>query len=219
LTKQPPPTNFTGTAPTTTLPAGTTFSRVHDTAYAGTSFNPVASQTLFGGGRFDSTGEDVYTYLYAADTDDAALAEALLRDIDPDDRGARFLAKRYWKDRELSRFRLTEPVEVITLRTGKELGAIGQDDWLTACGPDDYPQTRAWAHWLRAEVTTAQGIVWKSKRESADDALVLFGDRCPAALLAPAPGPLASGPCIFNTPAGFGWLRGALAGYRVGIRN
>lgn len=201
-----------------TLPAGGTFSRVHDMAFAGTSFNPVGSQTLFGGGRFDSTDDDLYSYLYAADTDDGALAEALLRDIDPDARGARFLAKRYWMDRELSRFSLIEPIEVITLRTGKQLGAIGQDDWLTACGPDDYPQTRAWAHWLRAEVTTAQGIVWKSKREPSADALILFGDRC-AGLFAPVPGPLAVGPCVFNTSAGFAWLRGALAGYRVGIRH
>lgn len=219
MPRQPPPPDFTGTPPLTTLVAGTVLSRVHDASYPGTSFNPVASHPLFGGGRFDATPTDPYTYLYAAESDDAAVAEALLRDVDANDRGSRFLPKKYWRGRALSRLILTEDLTLITLRTGKQLGAIGQDTWLTTCDSDDYPQTRAWAHWLRAEAPGAQGIVWKSKREPAADALVLFGDRCAPGLVSPAPGPLAPLACDFRTPVGFDWLRSTLSQYRVSIRG
>ena len=218
MPKQPPPTNFTGTVPVATLGAGSELSRVHHADYAGKSFNPVASEVLFGGGRFDSTAADPYDYLYAGETDDAAVAEALLRDIDANDRGARFLPKKYWGGRALSRCTLAHDVTLVELRTGKNLGQVGQDTWLTTCEPDDYPQTRAWAHWLRAQAPGVQGIAWKSKREPAADAFVFFGDRCPPDLLAEAPGPLHPDDCEFATPAGFAWLRSTLAAYRVSIR-
>jgi RES domain len=217
--RQAPPTNYSGTIPLTGLPGGTILSRVHDAAYPLTSFNPVASDPLFGGGRFDATPADPYTYLYAADLDDGAVAEALLRDIDANDRGARFLAKKYWRGRALSRVVLNQDVTLVELRSGKQLGAIGQDTWLTTCDSDDYPQTRAWAHWLRREARTAQGIAWKSKREPTAVALVLFGDQCPTDLLSEAAGPLAPDPCTFDSTAGFEWLRVTLAEYRVSIRN
>jgi hypothetical protein len=88
-------------------------------------------------------------------------------DIDADDHGARFLSRRLWTGQRLIRLQTTSAVELVALRTGEELGAIGQDTWLTTCGAEDYPQTRAWAHWLRT-IT----------RERAGTRLVLQAQPC-----------------------------------------
>jgi len=200
------------------LDRGTILSRVHSSAYSATSFNPNQADVLYGGGRFDSTWDDSYAFTYAARSDDAAVAETLLRDMNADDRGDRFLPKIYWRGRQLSRVRLTDSVDLISLRSGRDLAAIGQDSWLTSCGADEYPQTRAWAHWLRRICSAAAGIVWLSKRDPGSEVLVLFEDRCPSDLLMEVPGPL-SGSCAFDDDGGFDWLRATLARYRVGIRR
>lgn len=202
----------------TELVAGTVLSVVHKAAYEATSFNPNSASVLFGGGRFDPTSEQPYGYLYAGESDEAAVAEALLRDVPADDRGCRFLPRKHWAGRQLSRVQVTSPVPLISIRSGGDLGAVGQDTWLTTCDSRDYPQTRAWAHWLRDACADAAGIVWLSKREPAAEVLVLFEDRSPDGLLVDAPGPLA-GPCPFDADEGFDWLRAALAAYRVSIRR
>jgi hypothetical protein len=202
----------------TTLPAGTTLSRVHLARYPSEGFNPVEADLLYAGGRFDSTSVDPYGFLYAALTDGGAIAETLLRDIPANDRGGRFLSRVRWHERQLSRVTTTGDLTLITLQTGADLGAIGQDTWLTMCDGDDYPQTRDWAHWLRGLVPTAQGIIWLSKREPGVPVLILFEDRCPADVLTPAPGPLPA-PCLFANPAGADWLKAQLAPYRVSIRR
>jgi hypothetical protein len=216
--KQPPSERFTGAAEICDLPAGTVLSRVHRTHYGAEDFNPVASDVVFGGGRFDATELDRYDYLYAGEGDATAVAEALLRDIDSNDRGYRFLHKKYWGGRQLSRLRTTTAVPLVALRTGIELGAVGADTWLATCDPDEYPQTRAWGHWLRSIVPTAAGFAWLSKREPGTTSYVLFGDRCPTEVLLPNPGPLPVS-CAFDDPEGQTWLRDHLAKYRVSIRR
>lgn len=218
MARQLPPGRFDGEVATFDLDAGTVLSRVHGSAFGPTTFNPVASEVLFGGGRFDSTREDPYSYLYAGESDRAALAEGLLRDIEANDRGARFLAKKYWRGRQLSRLQTTVPLRLVSLINGEDLGAIGQDTWLTTCDGDDYPQTRAWAHWLREVEPDAAGLAWLSKRHPGSMVLCLFEDRCPVGALAPVAGPL-PGPCIFEQGPGFAWLRETLAGFRVAIRR
>jgi hypothetical protein len=216
--RQPPPARFDGDLPTCDLDTGTVFARVHQTAYGATAFNPRASDVLFGGGRFDSTADDPYGYLYAAATNRAAIAETLLRDVPADDRGARFLAKKYWRGRQLSRLEVVRPIVLISLLSGEDLGVIGQDTWLTTCGPEDYPQTRAWAHWLRRTQSDAAGIAWLSKRQPGVPSLCLFEDRCPPGSLVEVDGPLPR-PCIFEEDDGFDWLRSNLAAFRVSIRR
>lgn len=177
------------------------------------------SDIRFGGGRFDGTDLDPYPYLYAASTDNAALAETLLRDLDPDDTGGRFLPKPSWSARQLSRLETTSDLEMITLCSGTDLAAIGQDTWLTSCASDDYPQTRAWSQWLRGRSPTAAGIAWLSKREPATPSYVFFGDRVPTDPFTTTAGPLDPKDCVFDTDQGFAWLRAALKAYRVAIRR
>lgn len=218
MTKRPPPRDFRGAPNTTPLAAGTTLSRVHLAKYPAEGFNPVEADLLYAGGRFDSTEQDTYGFLYAGLTDGAAIAETLLRDLPANDRGARFLPRVLWCDRQLSRVATTTDLTLITLQSGSDLGAIGQDTWLTMCDADDYPQTRDWAHWLRGINQDAHGIIWLSKREPGVPVVVLFEDRCPPAVLAPSPGPLPM-PCHFGDPTGATWLKTQLAPYRVSIRR
>jgi hypothetical protein len=218
VSRQPPPRRFDGEIPTTHIAAGAVLSRVHRTDYGGLEFNPVGAEVLFGGGRFDSTAEDSYAYLYAAQTDRAALSETLLRDLPANDHGARFLAKKYWRGRRLSRLELTQDLPVVSLVSGEDLGAIGQDTWLTTCGPDDYPQTRAWGHWLRRVEPAAAGMLWLSKRQPGSVSACLFEDRVPPGSLTEVGGPLAD-PCVFEEDNGFEWLRANLAAFKVAIRR
>jgi hypothetical protein len=201
-----------------TLPTGTLLSRVHQARFAADAFNPVGADALFGGGRFDATDRCVYGYMYAAFTDPVGVAETLLRDVPADEHGARFLARKYWTGRRVSNVRTTAPLLLIAIRSGQELGAIGQDTWLTTCNPEDYPQTRAWGHWLRAIVPAAAGIIWLSKRDPGQPVLVLFDDRCPPGAIVEQNGPMALG-ASFDNLAGFAWLRSTLAAYRVAIRQ
>jgi len=141
-----------------------------------------------------------------------------MRDVPGDDRGYRFLPKVSWRSRQLSRLTTTVDLSLIALRTGKDLGAIGQDSWLTSCDADDYPQTREWSRWLRQTDPTAHGAVWLSKRDPGETVMVIWEDRCPRGALVPAPGPIAV-PCRFDADDGFVWLRANLGHYRVAIRQ
>jgi hypothetical protein len=218
MTRQAPPARFTGSPHRWTLPGGSTLSRVHQDRFASTSFNSVSSDVLFGGGRFDATDRDSHGFLYAALKDGAALAETLMREIPSDDRGYRFLRKPLWRGRELSRLSTTSNLSLVALRTGEELGAIGQDGWLTSCDADEYPQTREWSRWLRLQASDAHGATWLSKRDPGEIVMVLWEDRCPPDALVPAAGPL-PGRTRFDNLDGFDWLRDALARYRVTIRR
>ncbi|MEQ1736479.1 MAG: RES family NAD+ phosphorylase, partial [Rhodoglobus sp.] len=167
---------------------------------------------------FDSTALDTYEYLYAGESDSTAIAEALLRDVEANDRGYRFLSKNVWGGRQLSRVETAAALQIVSLRTGQDLGAIGADTWLTTSDPDDYPQTRAWAKWLRSVCPSASGVAWLSKREPGTTSYVIFGDRCPAGALHLSAPPV-PGACVFDEPDGFDWLRNHLAPYRVSIRR
>jgi hypothetical protein len=216
--RQPPPRRFDGKVATGEIAAGTVLSRVHHTDFGASDFNPVGSEVLFGGGRFDSTAEDPYGYLYVGETDRTALAETLLRDLAANDRGARFLPKKSWRDRQLSRLELMQALHVVSLVSGEDLGAIGQDTWLTTCDPVDYPQTRAWAHWLRQVEPAAAGMLWLSRRQPGSLSACLFEDRVPSGSLVEVGGPLA-GSCVFEEDDGCDWLRTNLAAFRVAIRR
>lgn len=215
-----PPTLYTGTPATTVLPAGTILFRIHRKAYPADSFNPGPCDRYYGGGRFDGTLDDPYSFLYAGETVANAIAETLLRDLPFDDVGERLLARGYLKGRRLSALRINDDLVVVDLRTGPALGQVSQDTWLTTADPISYAQTRHWGHWIRTHAPDASGYVWFSRREPATSAYILFGDNTPALSVVDDPA-AASLPSVaqrdLDTPQGRRFVRHHLQNYRVSI--
>ncbi|MGX1711401.1 RES family NAD+ phosphorylase [Streptomyces albidoflavus] len=194
------------------LPAGTLLHRVHSTEFAPDAFNPLPAHCLYGGGRFDSTGCEKYGFLYAGLGPLGALGETLLRSLAFDPAGGpRLLPRTALRDRAVSRLRTTADLSLVPLTSAKELGAVHQDTWLVHAEAPDYPYTRDWAHWIRRHSGPwAQGLLWPSKRDPAEECVVLFHDRCPEGLLA-----MEGDSLRLDTAEGGAWLDAWLEGLHV----
>ncbi|MDE0116747.1 MAG: RES family NAD+ phosphorylase [bacterium] len=177
--EQHPPPRYQGTPHRYLLREGTTLTRIHGSLFGAGEFNPTVASSPFGGGRFDSTPGDEYGCLYASEDDATAVCETLLRDLPADDYGSRILPDTRLRGLRMSRLRTTYHLELVALRTGKDLAAIGQDTWLTAAPASKYAATRQWATAIRTWSPWAAGLTWRSHREPEGFAYVFFGDRCP----------------------------------------
>jgi hypothetical protein len=212
-----PPLAYAGSPAMTRLPAGTILYRVHLAVYPAHSFNLVPAHRYYGGGRFDATDDDRYPYLYASESLEAAIAEMLLRDLPCDVTGIRHLPLSAITGRRISAVVTTTDLNLVSLRTAADLGAVCQDTWLTSCESSCYAQSRFWAHWIRAHAPTAAGLVWMSHREPTQQAFVLFGDRTPVTAITTTASPaLPPGfEANFDTPGGRRSIRQLLAAYNV----
>lgn len=86
--RQTPPSRYRGEPHRLLVPSGTVLTRIHEAQFDVTEFNgtvPARNR----GGRFDSSPQHEYAFLYAASDDQTAVSEALLRDIPTDERGVR----------------------------------------------------------------------------------------------------------------------------------
>ena len=144
-----------------------------------TDFNPTVASHPLRGGRFDATPDDPYGFLYAADDDATAVSEVLLRDLPIDERGARLLPRARLRGLRIGWVATTRELELVGLRSGPDLAAIGQDTWLTSGLARDYEVTRAWASAIRGWAPWCSGLTWRSHREPEGFAYVLFEDRAP----------------------------------------
>lgn len=162
------------------LREGTTLSRIHNSQFGAAEFNPMVASSPFAGGRFDSTPGDEYAFIYAAEDDATAVSEILLRDLPADDHGARLLPASRLTGLRISRLRTTCDLELVALRTGKDLAAVGQDTWLTTAPASKYTATRKWATAIREWSPWAAGLTWRSHREPDGFVYIFFGDRCPS---------------------------------------
>ncbi|AGS73026.1 RES family NAD+ phosphorylase [Streptomyces collinus] len=159
-----------------TWKAGKVLYRVHSRGRDAASFNDTEVDHHFGGGRFDSTPNDRYAYLYAAPREVTALVERLVRDMRFDGRGnPRILPRKEVAGKRLSQVRLTRDVSLVALLSIPDLNSVQQgDDWLVHAPPTEYAFTRRWGHWLREEADSAQGFVWMSRLDMPHESLVLF---------------------------------------------
>ena len=157
--------------------------------------------------------------MYAGSTVDVAVAETLLRDLSPDDTGIRQLPLPKVAGRRISAIEVTADLELVSLRSGTDLGAVAQDTWLTMCDPRDYAQSRHWAHWIRSHAKSAAGYVWLSRREPGAAAYVLFGDRFSPSVISPTvhPDVPVGDEADFDTARGRRALRNRLTRYNVGL--
>jgi hypothetical protein len=218
----PPPGQYDGTPNHYLLRRGSCLWRVHNRKYCAQAFNSKPSDPLFGGARFDATEADPYPFCYVALDEVTALSETLLRSVPPDERGMRLLSLPEVTGRQISGLTLTQDLELVSLISGQDLAAIGQDGWLVMASGPEYAQTRGWAHWLRRQAAWAHGFIWSSLRDRGGMAVVLFGDRCAAAF-----GNDYERVLLHNVPeltvdldndAGAEWLNTRLNPYRVAVR-
>ena len=195
--------------------AGQVLYRVHSRKREAVEFNPTPQDHHFGGGRFDSTPNLRYSYLYAAPDQTTALAERLLRDISFDGMNpTRVLQRKELEGKRLSQVRLAQDVALLSLRTVFDLNAVQQNnDWLVRSQPTEYAFTRRWAHWLRAEAPWAQGFLYESRLAFPNDSLVLF-DRCAHSDLLEATGEPARD---LDEPDTVRWLDGQLRPFHVRV--
>lgn len=178
--EQQPSPKYRGTPHRLVLREGATLTRIHSSLFGAAEFNPTVANSPFAGGRFDSTPGDEYAYLYASEDDATAVCETLLRDLPADDYGSRILHETRLTGLRISRLRTTCDLELVALRTGKDLAAVGQDTWLTTAPASKYAATRQWATAIRAWSPWAAGLTWRSHREPDGFAYIFFSDRCPS---------------------------------------
>ncbi|GHC81056.1 RES family NAD+ phosphorylase [Streptomyces flavofungini] len=160
------------------LPAGTHLWRMHSSRYAAEEFKPFSADDPRPG-RFHATPEDPYPCLYAATDSQTAFAEALVRSI-PFDRetSMRLVPLASVRGFSLNAVRTRCELRLVSLCSGAALAAVCQDNLLLESeGPEHYASTRLWAREIRAQAPEAMGMIWGSRRNPSQRALVLFGDR------------------------------------------
>ncbi|MGW2023114.1 RES family NAD+ phosphorylase [Streptomyces decoyicus] len=161
------------------IPAGTELWRVHNTRYAPNEFNPkLADPFEFkDGNRFDGTPLDPYHCLYLADTATTALAESVLRsrpfELPAGKRRVPYAT--VWR-RSLSVLRTRCELTLVSLVESKDLAAVCQDATLLE-DERNYVPARRWASEIRAQAPDVMGLIWQSRHNRPQRALVLFHDR------------------------------------------
>ena len=175
--RQRPPTQYDGAPAPFLLAAGTRLTRIHSAQFAVPDFNQTVARHPLRGGRFDATPDDPYAFLYAAEDDATAVSEVLLRDLPLDERGARLLPRARLRNLRIGWLTTNRDLQLVDLRTGRDLAAIGQDTWLTTGPASDYELTRDWASAIRGWAPWCGGLTWRSHREPEGFAYVLFEDR------------------------------------------
>jgi hypothetical protein len=153
----------------TTLPAGQLLYRVLSSTRTATDFNPgVGART-----RFGFFGNPFVPIMYAADTEQAAIAETLLHDI-PADGGV--LPYDQYAGKALVRLEVSRALRLAVLHgTGlRRLKVTAQD--VTASPASTYGATVAWSE--AAHAIGLDGLVWMSRMCNDTKAYVFFGDRC-----------------------------------------
>lgn len=182
--RQTPPPQYDGAPASFLLAAGTRLTRIHSAQFAVTDFNPTVARHPVRGGRFDATPDDSYGFLYAADDDATAVSEVLLRDLPLNERGARLMPRARLRNLRIGWLTTNRDLQLVDLRSGRDLAAIGQDTWLTTGPAIDYELTREWAAAIRDWAPWCGGLTWRSHREPEGFAYVLFEDRMPDESLA-----------------------------------
>lgn len=157
-----------------TLEAGSSLYRVYSSSRRATEFNP----GIGGPTRFAFFGDPVVPVLYAAGTEEAAVAETLLHDVPLE--GGPLPYERY-ASKVVGRITVTRTLRLAVLH-GLGLRRLGvAPEHVTASAADAYEQTVRWAeaaHDFADREGGLDGLVWMSRLCNDATAYVFFGDRC-----------------------------------------
>lgn len=193
-----PPDTFDPAPRTRTWSRDRPLVRVYHLDHPARSFNPGESTEPRGRFHFfESTSGERIAILYAAEAEDAAIAETVFHDLPVGgDAGRPVVPESRLAAYGVVRLRARRDLVLVELH-GFGLRRLGlRAENLTDTGPEEYPKTVKWAAALHRAVPEADGLVWMSRQFNAEEALVLFGDRIGDAQLdelAP-PLPLSAGP-------------------------
>lgn len=154
------------------LRVGEQIYRAHSNTRTVAEFNPgYGSPTRFA--FFPDRRSQVVPVLYAAATEEAAVAESLLHDI-PHTGGA--LPYNSYASTVMGRLSVTRDLRLARLRgTGLRRLKVTATE-LTDTAASAYPRTVQWAR--AAHHAGFDGLSWTSRRCNDAQAIVLFGDRC-----------------------------------------
>lgn len=174
------------------LRTGDRLYRVHSNVRTVAAFNPdTGSRT-----RFAFVGDPVVPVLYAADSQEAALAESLLHDL-PVAGGS--LTYSQYADKVMGMIAVLRDLRLASLR-GLGLRRLGVEATaITDTDASEYPRTVLWAQ--AAHRAGFDGLAWTARRCNDTRAVVLFGDRCTDAISQDS-----SFGHIFQTGPGLDWL-------------
>lgn len=168
-----PPTPFNPDIDT--LSKGHLLYRVFTNTWPATNFNPgVGAPT-----RFGFFGNPVVPIMYAADTEEAAIAETLLHDI-PVEGG--ILPYDKYGHKALARLKVTRDLRLAALYGMKLRKLKVQPQDVTSSPASTYPDTVKWAE--AAHGIGVDGMVWMSRLCNDTKAYVFFGDKCGDKMLA-----------------------------------
>jgi hypothetical protein len=201
VTAPPPPDPFE--ADVEPVAAGSLLYRLGSNRRGIAEFNPGVGRPT----RFAFFGDPVVPVLYAADTEECALAESLLHDVPV--AGGRLTYDAY-ADSVLGRLVVRLDLRLASLR-GLGLRRLGVSArQLTDTDASEYPRTVAWA--AAAHAAGFDGLAWTSRLCDDARAVVLFGDRCAGAVEQdPTFGRL------FESGPGLDWLIDTCAPLRVDV--
>ena len=159
---------------TATLPAGHLLYRVLSATRTATDFNPGFGSPT----RFGFFGKPTVPIMYAADTEDAAVAETLLHDI-PAEGG--LLPYDQYASKVLVGVELARSLRLGVLHgTGLRRLKVTAAE-LTSSPASSYRSTVRWAE--AAHDVGLDGLVWMSRQCNDTKAYVFFGDRCARAFV------------------------------------
>lgn len=157
------------------LAAGQILHHIHRSEFSASSFNPG-----LGAGRFHPfsalDGKSVPIF-YAANTEEGAYCETLLRAVDTNGLSPRSVpGKRFW-DFSYAQLQNCQPLNLAHL-CGNQLIKLGLTRAaLLEPGPAHYPATSAWAKAIHSHYPNLHGIAWLSRQHDASTCYMLFGDR------------------------------------------
>ena len=172
---EPPRRKPPGAPEFSTLEAGKVLRRVHG-GDAADSFNPTPQPSRLRGGRFDSLIGD-YSYAYLGDSDEAAIAETLCRDL-PLGGAARLVPRARVLGRRVTSVRIERDLQVLQLR-GAALTQVGAPLMLTKSDADHYEVCRRWAAHLRGWFPDVAGFEYRPRHDEDRLSWVLFDDGPP----------------------------------------
>ena len=165
-----------------TWKAGTALHRVHLDLYAADAFNPGTK----GNARFspivNAAGKPIPT-LYGGTSFNCAAMETVFHDV-PFAPGLKTFAKHKLEGQLHSVLAITATLTLADLRNVplRKLGVERKQ--LIDTEKDTYGQTRKWAQAIHAQHAHIQGLCWTSRQDDSAMAVMLFGDRIGADVLA-----------------------------------